>query len=75
VQAVEATPLAEGYWLAQVRWRMQYAPAGRAALSDDTTATYVLHEEGEALRVVFQLDHQDLRQRVEALGLLPAKSA
>lgn len=38
----------------------------------ENSATYLLFQQGDALRIVFQLDHQALMQRVQDLGLLPA---
>ena len=35
-----------------------------------TSATYILERIGEGLVIVFQIDHQDLTEKVKELGLV-----
>lgn len=60
LESVEASPLDSKYLLAKVSWRMKLqTSAGSRNL--DTSASYVLLQgDGEALSIVFQIDHQDL---------------
>jgi hypothetical protein len=39
----------------------------------ETSATCILRQEESSLRIVFQLDHQDLMKTAQDLGLWPAK--
>jgi hypothetical protein len=60
LQAVEANPLNSKYLLAKVVWRMKFRNPSRSK-HVDALATYVLvRGNGDALSIVFQIDHQDL---------------
>jgi hypothetical protein len=39
----------------------------------EISATYILYQQEDVLRIVFQLDHKDLMKWVQDLGLLPIK--
>jgi hypothetical protein len=57
---VETKPLGSKYLLAKVAWRMKLSNSVRSK-HVDTFATYVLvRGQGDALSIVFQIDHQDL---------------
>jgi ketosteroid isomerase-like protein len=68
--ALEAKPLAPGYVFAEATWRMRYEKDGTPPIEDDNGASYILFDHDGALRIVFQLDHQDLTKKAEALGLV-----
>ena len=56
--------------LVKAQWRMQFGSAA-APISDlDLFATYLLQQQPDGLRIVFQLDHDDLAKRVQELGLV-----
>ena len=74
MQSVETVPLADNYLLAKVTWQMRFEKEGAQPILDENLATYILQQQEDALQIVFQLDHQDLMQRVAELGLLPASS-
>ena len=60
LQAVEANPLDSKYLLAKVVWRMSFRNSSRSK-HVDASATYILVQgNGDALSIVFQIDHQDL---------------
>jgi len=73
IRKLEETRLDEHYRLVKAYWQMRFEPEGREPLVEDIAATYLLHQQADELRIVLQLDHQDLLQRVRALGLLPAQ--
>ena len=57
---VAANPLDSKYLLAAVVWRMKLQNSS-ASKQVDASATYVLARgQGDALSIVFQIDHQDL---------------
>jgi len=60
LQSVEANALDSRYLLATVVWRMKLRDAS-AGDYVEASATYVLARgQGDALSIVFQIDHQDL---------------
>jgi hypothetical protein len=64
---VDANSLDSKYLLAKVGWRMklQNSSCNRTL---DTFATYVLVQgNGDALSIVFQIDHQDLASVIKEL--------
>jgi hypothetical protein len=60
LESVEANPLDSKYLLAKVAWKMKLQnSSGSRTL--DAFATYILARgNGDALSIVFQIDHQDL---------------
>ena len=74
LQSIDETRLDERYLLVKVIWLMHFEKDGNPPIIDPSAASYILVRDGDALRIVFQLDHQDLAQRAQELGLLPAKS-
>ncbi len=60
LQTVESKPLDSKYLLATVVWRMKLGNSS-GSKHVDASATYVLvRGQGDALSIVFQIDHQDL---------------
>jgi hypothetical protein len=69
---LEQTPLDESHIMVKVIWRMRYEKENQAAITDESSATYLLYRRGDLLQIVFQYDHQDLMERARELGVLPA---
>ena len=62
LHTVDAKPLDPRYFLATADWKVNL-PAGKHV---EATATYILAGvEGDALTIVFQMDHQDLASVIE----------
>lgn len=74
IQALEETRLDNNYILVKAHWAMRFEAGSHSTTVEGIAATYLLHQQADQLQIVFQLDHQDLMQRVQELGLLPAKS-
>ena len=55
--------------LVRAQWNIAFEAAGAAV---DVSSTYLLQQHPDGLRIVFQLDHDDLTKRVQQLGLAPA---
>jgi len=72
VSAVEEMRLDEKHTLVQTRWSLRFEKDPASPIVEETAATYVLRQHQGAWQIVFQLDHQDLTQRVQELGLLPS---
>jgi hypothetical protein len=73
VRALEETRLDEYYVMVKTSWEMQIEKGQGQSAVVEASATYILHRHGDLLRIAFQLDHQDLMERVRGLGSSPAK--
>lgn len=71
---LEETRLDEHYRMVHATWIMRFEKDPESPIISETAASYVLYERDGSLQIVFQLDHQDLGQRVQELGLMPASS-
>ena len=69
VVGLEETRVDDRCVLVKARWRMQFEPTSARACHVDVSATYLLQQQPDGLRIVFQLDHDDLTKRVHELGL------
>jgi len=56
--------------LVKAQWRLQFGSATAPVSALDLCATYLLQQQPDGLRIVFQLDHDDLTKRVQELGLV-----
>jgi hypothetical protein len=69
VVGLEEASVDERSVLVKAQWRMQFGSEAAAVSELDVFSTYLLHEQPDGLRIVFQLDHDDLSKRVQQLGL------
>ena len=67
------SPLDERYVLVRVQVLMHFAQASAPPVDAHLDSTYILYLQENSPKIVFQLEHQDLQQAMQALGLLPAK--
>jgi len=72
IQSLEETRLDDNYVMVKAYWNMIFEKEAGQSVVAEISATYILFQEESSLRIVFQLDHQDLMQRAHDLGLLPA---
>ncbi len=56
--------------LVKTQWRMQFGSTTASIQDLDVSSTYLLQQQSDGLRIVFQLDHDDLTRRVQELGLV-----
>lgn len=63
--------LDERYIQVKVGWKMRFVKNPDRHIESENRATYILFRQEDTLKIVFQLDHQDLMKRVQELGLLP----
>ena len=67
LESIEANSLDSKYLLAKVAWKMKLQDSS-GSRTLDTFATYLLvRGNGDALSIVFQIDHQDLASVVKEL--------
>jgi ketosteroid isomerase-like protein len=70
VVALEEAGFDDRCVLVKAQWRMQFGSAAATVSDLDVCATYLLQQQPDGLRIVFQLDHDDLTKRVQELGLV-----
>ncbi|HEX9270853.1 MAG TPA: hypothetical protein VGA01_01425 [Candidatus Binatia bacterium] len=73
IRSLEETRLDDNYVMVKAYWNMRFEKEAEQPIVAETSATYILCQEESSLRIVFQLDHQDLMKTAQDLGLLPAK--
>ena len=73
IRSLEESRLDDHYLLVKVNWDLRFENEGKQPIVAETRATYILRQEEASLRIVFQLDHQDLLKRVQELGLSPPR--
>jgi hypothetical protein len=66
--ALEEASVDDRCVLVKAQWRLQFGSPAAPAL--DVFSTYLLQQQPDGLRIVFQLDHDDLTKRVHELGLV-----
>src|SRR5262245_10370464 len=70
VVALEETSFDDSCVLVRAQWRLKFEPTAAPVSDLDLAATYLLAQHPDGLRIVFQLDHDDLTKRVQELGLV-----
>jgi ketosteroid isomerase-like protein len=68
--ALEEASVDDRCVLVKAQWRLQFGSATAPVSALDVSSTYLLQQQPDGLRIVFQLDHDDLMKRVEELGLV-----
>jgi hypothetical protein len=61
--------ISEKYISVDVQWSMHYEKVGKSAIDNVASATYILFFNADTMKIVMQIDHQDLNERVKELGL------
>jgi len=74
IRSLEETFLDDNYVMVKAYWNIRFEKEAEQPVVAETSATYILCQEESSLRIVFQLDHQDLMKTAQDLGLLPAKN-
>lgn len=67
------TTLDDTYILVKIAWNQLYEKAEKPQIEDETLATYLVRENANTYKIVLQIDHQDLFERVKELGLLSGR--
>ena len=70
VVSIDETSLDAKYLLVKTVWSMTFAKPTGSNKEIRTSATYILERIGDGLVIVFQIDHQDLTEKVKELGLV-----
>ena len=69
IDSLDASPLDVKYTLVKVIWNMRFDRGANEPRDSQNAASYVLSKTADRLLIVFQIDHQDLRKKVQELGL------
>jgi len=69
VDELEVAPLDARYNLVKVFWKMRFESATRGPIESQNSASYILSATADSFQIVVQLDHQDLRKKVQESGL------
>jgi len=69
VVALEETPVDDCWVLVKAQWRLRFEPTAMPASDLDVSSLYLLQQDADGLRIVFQRDYDDLTKRVQELGL------
>jgi hypothetical protein len=67
VERIEVSALDSSYILAKVFWKMQIERTDKAPAEIETSATYLLWNSANSFQIVFQIDHQDLAKKIQAI--------
>ena len=73
IQSLEETRLDANYVMVKAYWNLRFEKEAEQPIVAEISAAYILRQDESSLRIVFQLDHQDLMKTAQDLGLLPAK--
>jgi hypothetical protein len=73
IQSLEETHLDDNYVMVKANWSLSFETHAAQPIVAEISATYILYRQENSLRIVFQLDHQDLMRTVQDLGLLPVQ--
>jgi hypothetical protein len=69
IDSLEASALDSKYTLVKVIWNMRFDGSASEPKYSKNSASYVLSRTDNRFQIIFQVDHQDLRKRVQELGL------
>lgn len=69
IDSLEGSTLDSKYTLAKVIWNMRFDRDASEPIYGKNAASYLLSRTDDRFQIVFQIDHQDLRKRVQELGL------
>ena len=69
IDGLEESPLDSKYTLVKVTWNMRFERGASEPIYGQNAASYILLRTDDRFQIVVQIDHQDLRKRLEELGL------
>ena len=69
IVSLDSSALDSRYTLARVIWNMRFDRGKGEPVYSQNAASYILSRTDGRSQIVFQIDHQDLRKRVQELGL------
>lgn len=69
IDSLEESTLDSKYTLAKVIWNMRFERGASEPNYSQNAASYLLLRTDDRFQIVLQIDHQDLRKRVQEMGL------
>src|SRR5579862_9649613 len=68
IESLDVSALDSKYTLVRVIWDMAFDRGAGEPVHSQNAASYILSRTADRLQIIFQIDHQDLRQRVRDLN-------
>ena len=69
IDSLAASKLDAKYTLVKVVWNMRFDRGASEPIYSQNTSSYILSGAKDGVQIVFQIDHQDLTQKLQELGL------
>ena len=70
VLSLEETPIDDQYTMVKAHFLMQFQQSSGEIKEANVGSTYILFMKGETPRIVMHIEHEDLREAMQARGLL-----
>ena len=70
VLSLEETPIDDQYTMVKAHFRMQFQKVPGDITEAKIDSTYILFMKGDAPKIVMQIEHEDLKEAMQARGLL-----
>ena len=70
VLSLEETPIDDQYTMVKAHFLMQFQKTAEQMLEAKVDSTYILFMKGESPKIVMHIEHEDLREAMQARGLL-----
>jgi len=64
IESLETSTLDSKYAMAKIVWRLRFALNAGNPIDSEISASYILAEATRRFEIVFQIDHQDLTEKV-----------
>jgi hypothetical protein len=72
VLSLEETPIDEHYTMVKAHFLMQFKKTSGEIVETNVDSTYFLFMRGDMPKIVMHMEHEDLKEAMQARGLLPA---
>ena len=75
LHSLRMTPLGQHYVLAETTWRFHFSLPGNRSEELEVESTFLIHTDGETLKIVLYLPHQDIMAVLRDRSITPPASA
>jgi len=72
ILSLEETPLDDQYTMVKAHFLMQFQKTPGQIVEAKVDTTYILFMKGDSPKIVMHIEHEDLKEAMQARGLLPA---
>ncbi|MBV9183099.1 MAG: hypothetical protein JO356_17490 [Acidobacteria bacterium] len=67
IATLDVSKLDSKYAMVKIVWRMRFERSAGKAIDSEISATYILAEAAHGFEIIFQIDHQDLTEKVQQM--------